>query len=395
MSRETVIVSAVRTPFGKYGGALKDIPAVDLGAHCIREAVGRAGLEGGDVDYVLMGMVVQAGAGQIPSRQAAIKAGLPTSVPSDTINKVCASSLRAVNLADALIRAGEADVVVAGGMESMSRAPYLLTGARWGLRLGDGTVVDALLHDGLLCAFGGCHMGVYGTRVAREYGITREAMDRWALRSHQRAAAAYDAGKFADEVVPVELPKTKGGPTRLEADESIRRDTSYEKLAALKPAFEDDGLVTAGNAPSLNDGAAALVLMSRERARSLGLVPLATIVAQGQASQDPPYLHTVPYYAAQRALRRLGMQDRDLDLIEVNEAFAAVTLTSMQLGGWDPERVNVNGGAVALGHPIGASGARILMTLVYELRRRGGGYGLATICSGGGQGEATIVRVDA
>lgn len=392
---ETVIVSAVRTPFGRYGGKLQDIPATDLAAECIREVLSRVELPGDQVDYALLGMVVQAGAGQIPSRQATMKAGLPASVPSDTINKVCASSLRAVNLADAMIRSGEAEVIIAGGMESMSRAPYLADGVRWGLRMGDAMLTDAVLKDGLICAFGGVHMGVYGTQVAREYGITREEMDRWALRSHQRAARAYDEGLFADEVIPIAIPQRKGEPVVLDQDESIRRDTTYEKLSQLKPVFEEDGLITAGNAPPLNDGAAAMLLMSRQRAEALGIKPLATIISQGQVSLDPPYLHTVPYYSGRRALERIGMTEKDLDLVEINEAFAAVTLTSMKLGGWDPERVNVNGGAVAIGHPVGASGARILMTLVYELKRRGGGYGLAAICSGGGQGEATVVRVDA
>ena len=392
--RETVIVDGARTPFGKFGGALKDVPAVELGAVAIRAALERAGVAAEQVDYVLMGMVLQAGAGQIPARQAAVKAGLPVTVPADTINKVCASALRAVNLGDALIRAGDATVVVAGGMESMSQAPYLVRQARWGGRMGHLQMEDALLTDGLLCAFGGCHMGVYGSRVAAEYGITREEQDRWALRSHQRAVAAIDAGRLAEEIVPVEVPARKGEAVRVEVDEAPRRDTSYEKLAALPPVFEEDGTVTAGNAPGINDGAAALVLMERERARALGVKPLATIVSQGQASLDPPYLHTVPYYAAERALAKAGLRWDDIALFEVNEAFAAVALTTMKLGGWDPERVNVNGGAVALGHPIGASGARILLTLAYELRRRGGGYGIATICSGGGQGEATLIRVD-
>ena len=394
MGRETVIVAAARTPFGRFGGALKDLPAVDLGALVIREVVARAGIPGAEIDYVFMGMVVQAGAGQIPARQAAVKAGLPYEVPADTINKVCASSLRAVNLADALIRAGDAEIVVAGGMESMSRAPYLMDGARWGLRLGDRNLQDALLVDGLTCAFGGVHMGVYGTQVAREYGVTREEMDRWALRSHQRAAAAYAGGLFEREVMPVEVPQRKGDPVSFTQDESIRPDTSYEKLQALRPAFEADGLITAGNAPPLNDGASAVLLMSRERAEALGLKPLAAIVSQGAVSAEPPYLHTVPYLAGKRALERAGLTGADLDLVEINEAFAAVTLTSMRLGGWDPEKVNVNGGAVAIGHPVGASGARILMTLAYELQRRGGGLGLAAICSGGGQGEATIIRAE-
>jgi acetyl-CoA C-acetyltransferase len=315
------------------------------------------------------------------------------SVPSETVNKVCASGLRAVNLADVLIRAGDADIVVAGGMESMSNAPYLLERARWGYRMGDGKLVDALVYDGLWCAFGGCHMGVYGSRVAAEYGIGRQEQDEWAYLSHQRAIAAQDAGRFADEIVPVEVPQKQGPPRRVERDEAVRRDTSLERMAALKPVFDPQGTVTAANAPGLNDGAAALVVMSREKATELGLEPLATIVSQGQHSEDPPYLHTVPARAGLKALQKAGLTVKDLSLAEINEAFAAVVLTSIKIGGFDPQVVNVNGGAVALGHPIGASGARILMTLVYELRRRGGGYGLAAICSGGGQGEATVVRV--
>ncbi len=392
--RETVIVSAVRTPFGRFGGALKDIPAVELAAMAIREAVQRARVPGAEIDNVFMGMVIQAGAGQIPSRQATIKAGLPVTVPSDTINKVCASSLRAVNLGDSLIRAGDAEIVVAGGMESMSNAPYFLNGARWGNRMGDSKVVDAMIHDGLWCAFGDVHMAVHGSVVAKEYGITRQEQDRWALRSQQRAAAAIKDGKFKEEIVPVPVPQKKGDPVLVDTDEGPRADTTLEKLAALPPVFAKDGTVTAGNAPGVNDGASALVLMSRERSEKMGLKPLATIVAQGMASVEPPYIATVPAYAAEKALKKAGLSAKDINLIEVNEAFAAVALTSIKLGGWDPEKVNVNGGAVALGHPIGASGGRILMTLIYELRRRGGGYGLATICSGAAQGEATIVKVE-
>lgn len=390
----SVIVSAVRTAFGAYGKSLKDVPATDLGAIVIREAVARAGIEGGMVDNVFMGMVVQAGAGQIPSRQATIKAGLPVEVPSDTINKVCASSLRAVNLADTLIRAGDAHIVVAGGMENMSRVPYYVEGARWGYRMGDGRLVDGMIKDGLWCAFGDCHMGVHGSRVAAEFGITRQAQDEWAYRSQMRAVAAIEKGLFKEEIVPVEVPQRKGPPVIFDTDEQPRPDTTLEKLAALRPVFEEDGTVTAGNAPGINDGASALVVMSEERARELGIEPLATIVSQGMASAEPPYLATVPALAAKVALDRAGLTVDDLAVIEVNEAFAAVALTSIKLGGWDPEKVNPNGGAIALGHPIGASGGRILMTLIYELRRRGGGYGLATICSGAAQGEATVVKVE-
>lgn len=390
---ESVIVSAVRTPFGVFGGGLKDVPAVELGAITIREAVGRVRLDPASIDNVIMGMVVQAGAGQIPSRQASVKAGLPVAVPSDTVNKVCASSLRAVNLADSLIRAGDAQVVVAGGMENMSQVPYLLPRARWGYRLNDGTVVDALVRDGLWCAFHDCHMGVHGSTVAAEFGVSREAQDQWALSSHQRALAAKAAGRFNDELIPVEVPQRKGPAVVVSEDEGPRADTSLEKLTKLPPVFSKDGSITAGNAPGINDGAAAIVVMSRARARDLGLEPLATIVSQGMVSAEPPYLATVPALSAGKALTRAGLNATDLARIEVNEAFAAVALTSIKLGGWDAERVNVNGGAVAIGHPIGASGARILMTLIYELRRTGGGYGVAAICSGGGQGEATIVKV--
>jgi acetyl-CoA C-acetyltransferase len=391
---ETVIVAGARTPFVTFGGALKDVPAVDLGATAIRAAVERSGVPGAEIDYVWMGQVVQAGAGQIPSRQASMKAGLPETVPSETINKVCASSLRAVNLADMAIRAGDVSIAVAGGMESMSQAPYLVKGARYGLRMGDVPFVDAVIHDGLWCSFGQCHMGVYGSEVAKEYRISRDAQDDWAYQSHQRAIHAMDSGKLAEEIVPVSVPVKKGPPVVVQEDVGPRRDTTREKMAQLKPAFQPDGTVTAGNAPGLTDGACALVLLSREEAERRGIQPLARIVASGWASREPKYLHTVPAYAAEMALARAGLTVKDLALAEINEAFAAVTLTSMQLLGLSADQVNVNGGAVALGHPIGASGARILLTLILELRRRGGGYGLATICSGGGQGEATVVRVD-
>jgi len=391
---ETVILAAARTPFGSFGGSLKDIPAVDLGALVIKEALRRAGVPGSEVDYVFMGMVLGAGNGQVPSRQATIKAGLPTSVPSDTINKVCASGLRAVNLADALIRVGDIQLAVAGGMESMSRAPFLVEKARWGYRMGNDVLVDAMLKDGLWCPFGNVHMAVHGSNVAKEFGITREEQDRWAYLSQMRTKAAMEAGRFKEEIVPVEIPQKKGPPLLFERDEHPRPDTTLEKLAALPPVFDPQGTITAGNAPGLNDGAGALVLASRAKAEALGIKPLATIVAQGQASADPPYIATVPALAAKKALEKAGLGLKDIGLIEVNEAFAAVVLTSMKLGGWDPEIINVNGGAIALGHPIGASGARILMTLIFEMRRRGVKYGLATICSGAAQGEATIVRLE-
>jgi len=390
---KTVVVSAVRTPFGSYGGSLKDVPAVELGGIVIREALRRAAVAPGDVDYVFMGMVVQAGAGQVPSRQAALKAGCPPEVPSDTINKVCASSLRAVNIGDALIRAGDVETVVAGGMENMSSVPYYVEKARWGYRLGDGKLVDGCVKDGLWCPVEDCHMGVHGGDSAKEFGISREEQDRWALRSHQRAIKAIDEGLLKEEIVPVEVPQRKGPAIKFEVDEHPRRDTSLEKLAALRPVFQKDGTVTAGNAPGINDGGCALVLMSEEKAKERGVKPLAEIVSQGWASTEPRYLSKAPAMAADAVLKKAGMSIDDIDLIEVNEAFASVALTAIQMGGWDEEIVNVNGGAVALGHPIGASGGRILMTLIYELRRRGLEHGLATICSGTAQGEATIVRI--
>lgn len=395
MKREAVIVSAVRTPFGAFNGGLRDLSATDLGGVVIREAVRRAGLGGreSEIDNVFVGQVVQAGVGQIPSRQATIKAGLPYGVVSETINKVCASSLRAVNLADLTVRAGDAEVVVAGGMESMTNVPYLLPKARSGYRMGHGTLIDGVIHDGLWCAFGDVHMGSYGGRGAKEFDLSRQEQDEWAYRSHLRAAAAWDRGLFAEEVTPVPIPQKRGDPVLIQSDESIRRDTSLEKLLALRPAFEKDGPITAGNAPGLSDGASALVVMSREKAEALGLEILATIVGQGQHSEEPHSLHTVPARSGLKALAKAVLAPKDLNLVEINEAFAAVTLISTRLLEVNPEIVNVNGGAIAFGHPIGASGGRILMHLIYELRRRGGGIGLAAICSGGGQGEATVIRV--
>lgn len=392
--KETVIVSACRTPFGGFGGALKEMPATRLGGLVIAEVVKRAGIEPAAIDQVFMGMVVQAGAGQAPSRQATLAAGLPPGVPSDTINKVCASSLRAVNLADSLIRAGDLEIVVAGGMENMSQGPYLLPGGRFGYRLGHGSLVDATVHDGLWCAIKGVHMGNHGNSMARKFSFSREEQDAWAYRSHRLAIAAMDAGYFDQEIVPVEIPQRKGPSIKLSADENPRRDTSLEKLAALRPAFDPAGTVTAGNAPGINDGASALLLMSGEKARALGLEPLATIVSQGMVSAEPEDLGTVPALSARKALEQAGLTIDQMDLAEINEAFATVTLTSIKLAGLDPDRVNVNGGAIAMGHPIGASGGRILMTLIYELRRRGLRYGVAAICSGGGQGEATVVQVN-
>lgn len=390
----TVIVGAARTPFGKFGGALKDLQAVDLGAAAIREALRRADVAPEQVDEVILGMVLQGGAGQIPSRQAARKAGLPWEVRTETINKVCASGLRSVTLADQIIRAGDAEVIVAGGMESMSNAPYALSRARWGYRMGNGELVDLMVHDGLTCAFHNVHMAVHGSNVAKEYGITREEQDAYALRSHQRAIAAIDSGKLAEEIVPVAVPQKKGEPVLVTTDEAPRRDTSLEALAKLPPIFLADGTITAGNAPGVNDGAGALVLMSAERAKREGKKPLATILAHAAVGAEAPYLATVPGLAIRELLKKTGLTLNDIDLIEVNEAFAAVVLTSEKIVGWDREKVNVNGGAIALGHPIGASGARILITLIYELRRRGGGLGIAAICSGAAQGDAVLVQVE-
>jgi acetyl-CoA C-acetyltransferase len=387
---DVVIVAAARTPFGRLGGGLSSLAATDLGAHVIREVLHRTGTEGADVDQLIMGTVLAAGQGQVPSRQAGLAAGLPATVPSFTVNKVCASALKAVNLGALLIGAGEADVVVAGGMESMSRAPYLLPDQRFGARLGDRAAVDSIYRDGLCCPADGVLMGVHGSDVAAELGVSRAEQDEWALRSQQRYAAALAAGHFAQEVVPVPV-----GNGAVAGDEQPRPDTSLEKLAALPGAFGEGSTVTAGNAPGINDGASAVLLMSAERARAAGLATLGTWVTYAESAAEHPYLATVPAMAVEKALARTrGEVDAGrLELVEINEAFAAVAITSTRMLEVDPDRVNVNGGAIAVGHPIGASGARILMTLLYELRRRGGGYGAAGICSGMAQGEATLVHV--
>src|SRR5436190_891544 len=383
MSR-SVIVSAVRTPFGRLGGALRGYQATELGAIAIRAALDRAGVENDEVEYAVMGQVLQGGAGQAPARQATVGAGLPVELPSDTINKVCASSIRAVEIADQMIRAGDVQVVVAGGMESMSNAPYVLKKARFGYRLGDGTLIDLMTHDGLTSTFDNKHMVEQASFVSRELGISREDQDRWALRSHERAAAAQDAGRFDDEIVPV-------GEVR--ADEGVRRDTSIEKLARLKPVFDPEGTTTAGNAPGINDGASCVIVCSEEFARRRGLEPLATVVGQGYVADDFAYLARTPAKAGTIALEKAGKAIGEVKRVELNEAFASVALNSASMLGVDPELVNVNGGAVALGHPIGASGGRILGTIVHELRRNGGGLGLAAICSGGGQGDALLIEV--
>jgi len=380
----SVILAAVRTPFGRLGGGLKAHAATELGAIVIRAALERAGVEAGEVEYAIMGQVLQAGAGQAPARQAAVGAGIPIEVPADTINKVCASSIRAVEIADSMIRAGDVDVVVTGGMESMSNAPYALKQARFGYRLGDGTLIDLMTHDGLTSSFDNRHMVEQASFVSRQLGISREDQDRWALRSHERAAAAQDAGRFDDEIVPV-------GEVR--ADEGVRRDSTYERLASLKPVFDPEGTTTAGNAPGVNDGASCVIVCSEEFARRRGLEPLATIVAQGYVADDFAYLARTPAKAGAMALERAGKTIDDVHRVEINEAFASVASNSTKMLAADEEIVNVNGGAVALGHPIGASGGRILGTMVHELRRNGGGLGLAAICSGGGQGDALLVEV--
>ncbi|MDQ3941427.1 MAG: acetyl-CoA C-acetyltransferase [Actinomycetota bacterium] len=393
----SVIVSAARTAIGKFGGAVKDVPAVDLGARAIQGALERAGISGEQVDYVIMGQVLQAGTGQITSRQAAIKAGIPDTVPAVTINKVCLSGLNAIALADQLIRAGEVSVVVAGGMESMDQAPYLLPKARQGYRMGDGSLVDSMIYDGLWDAFTDKHMGDQSEDVNREFEITREAQDAWALRSHQRAHAARD--KMREEIVPFEIPQRKGEPLVFDTDEGVRPETTAESLAKLRTAFNKDGTITAGNASQISNGGAAVVVMSAERAQELGITPIAEIVAHGMSAAEPPYLHTVPALAVQAALKKAGMSPNDIDLIEINEAFAAVALHSTKMlfngAAGAEDKVNVNGGAVALGHPIGCTGARLTVTLLHELKRRGGGTGVAALCGGGGQGDAIIFRVPA
>jgi acetyl-CoA C-acetyltransferase len=383
MSR-TVVVSNVRTPFGRLGGGLKDYAATELGAIVIRAALERVGLEGSEIDYVIMGQVLQGGAGQAPARQAAVGAGVPIEIPSDTVNKVCASSIRAIEIADSMIRAGDAEVVVTGGMESMSNAPYALPKARWGYKMGDATLVDLMIWDGLRSTFDESHMVQQAARVNRELGISREEQDGWALRSQQRAARAQDDGFFADEIVPV------GG---VSADEAVRRDTTLEKLASLKPVMDPEGTVTAGNAPGVNDGASCVIVCSEEFAKRRGLEPLATIVAQGYVADEFAYLARTPANAGTQALQKAGKSIGDVKRVEVNEAFSSVALNSVKMLGADPETANVNGGAVALGHPIGASGGRIVGTMINELRRNGGGLGLAAICSGGGQGDALLIEV--
>src|SRR6188472_983953 len=388
----TVILSSARTPIGKLGGGLSTLPATHLGGVAIREALDRADVAPEQVEHVVMGTVLQAGQGQIPSRQAQIEGGIPKEVSSETVNKVCASSVRAVGIVDQAVRAGDLDVAVAGGMESMSQAPYLLPNARSGFRMGDTQALDAMIQDGLRNPFSGKQMFEEATTVGDELEMTRADLDKWALRSHERALAATDDGRLAEEIIPVTITSRKGD-TVVEVDEAPRRGSSLEALAKLPGLSGKDGSHTAGNSPGVNDGAGAIVVASDEWAEREGREALATIIAQAAVADDFPYLARTPANAAKKALDKAGLQPDDIDLWEINEAFASVTLNSIRMLGIDEDRVNVNGGAVAIGHPIGASGARILGALVHELRRRGGGYGCAAICSGGGQGDAVIVKV--
>lgn len=389
----TVILGGARTPFGKFAGGLSSFSASDLGGFAVKEALVRAGVKPEEVGEVILGTVLQGGQGQIPSRQAARKAGIPWNVKTETVNKVCASGMRSVTLGDQIIRLGDEEVIVAGGMESMSQAPYILPTARWGLRMGDAQVVDLMTHDGLSCSFTGAHMGTYGNETAEEMDISREEQDRWALRSHELAIAAIEAGRLAEEIVPVSVPQRKGEPIMISEDESPRKDTSIDKLAKLRSAFGQGGTITAGNAPGVNDGAAALVLMSEERAVRDGRKPEAVILGHTAIAVEAKDFPKTPGLVINELLKKTGKSVEEIDLFEINEAFAAVALTSGKMASLDENKVNVNGGAVALGHPIGASGARIILTLMHELKRRGGGTGIAAICSGGGQGDAIMIEV--
>jgi len=392
MSR-AVIVSGVRTAIGAFGGGLKDVPASELGRVVIEGAIQRSGIDKADIEEVIMGNVLQAGGGMNPARQAAIAAGIPDAVPSFTVNKVCGSGLKAVALAAQAVIAGDADLMVAGGVESMSRAPYLLQKARWGYRMGNGEIIDSMLSEGLTCAMAGCHMGVTAENIAAAYGISRTDQDAFAAESHRRAAEAIAAGRFAEEIVPVFIQQKKGEPLAFQIDEYPRATTSAETLARLRPAFvKANGTVTAGNASGINDGAAALVIASRERARLMELAPMAKIIAYASGGVDPRIMGMGPVSAIERALEKAELKLADIDLFELNEAFAAQSLAVVRQLGIDESRVNVNGGAIALGHPIGASGARVLVTLLYEMRRRNARRGLAALCIGGGQGIAMIVE---
>jgi acetyl-CoA C-acetyltransferase len=389
----SLIVSGARTPIGKLLGALAGLSAVDLGALAIAEALARAGVAPEDVDYVVMGQVLGAGQGQITARQAAVRAGIPMVTPATTVNKVCLSGLNAIHLADLMIRAGEAAIVVAGGMESMTQAPYLLPGARAGYRLGDRRVVDSMMNDGLLCAFDHVAMGVSTESFNRALGISRERQDALAALSHQRATAAIKDGRLAEEIVPVSVPQRKGDPVVVDTDEGVRPETSLESLAALGPVFDSEGTITAGNSSQISDGGAAVVVMSPERADELGVTPLGEIMGYAQVAGPDTSLLTQPSHAIRDALSRAALEVKDVDLFEINEAFAAVNAASMDDLGVPGDIVNVNGGAIALGHPIGMSGARLVITMLHELRRRGGGLGAVGLCGGGGQGDAAVLRV--
>ena len=389
--RNAVIVSAVRTPVGSFGGSLKDISAAQLGAIVIKEAVKRAGIQPADVDEVYMGNVVQAGQGQNVARQAAVNAGIPVEKPAVTLNMVCGSGLRAISLAAQLIRLGDCDVVVAGGTENMSMAPYAIPGARWGQRMGNGMMVDTMINDALTDAFSQVHMGITAENIAQQWNITREEQDAFAAASQQKAEAAIKAGKFEEEIVPVEIPQRKGDPVIFCKDEYPRFGATAEGLGKLKPAFKKDGTVTAGNASGINDGAAAVVVMSEEKAKQLGIKPLATILSYGSKGLDPAIMGYGPFYATKAALEKANLTVEDLDLIEANEAFASQSIAVAKDLNLDPEKVNVNGGAIAIGHPVGASGARILVTLLHEMQRRDAKKGLATLCIGGGMGTALVV----
>jgi len=393
-AREAVIVSAVRTPVGGFKGTLASLSASDLGAVAVRAAVERAGVEPASIDEALMGNVVLAGQGQAPARQAAIKAGLPPTVGATTVNKICGSGLKTLMLAAAMIAAGDGDIFVAGGMESMNNGPYLLPQARFGYRLGDGKLVDAMVRDGLWCPFEDHHMGNSAEWIAREYSLTREELDEYAYNSQMKAIAAIDEGRFRDEIVPVQVPQRRGDPLIFDTDEAPRRDTSLEKLARLRPAFDPDGIVTAGNSPGITDGAAATVVMSRERAEELGVRPLARIIAYDQAAVEPLKIFTAPIFAVRKVLEKTNTTVDDYDLVEMNEAFAAQCLADGRELGLDWDKVNVNGGAIALGHPIGCSGARVLVTLIYALRQRGLKRGLTTLCLGGGEAVAMAIELE-
>lgn len=390
--KEVVIVSAVRTPVGSFGGVFKDVPAVDLGVVAVKEAIRQAGIKPEDVNEVYMGCILQSGLGQGVARQISVKAGIPVEVPATTINMLCGSGLRTVSLAAQTIIAGDNDVVVVGGAENMSRAPYVLNNARFGSRMGNDTMVDTMIHDALTDAFNGYHMGITAENVAEKYGITREEQDAFAAFSQNKAEKAMAEGKFKDEIAPVTIPQRRGEPLVVDTDEYPKKGVTAESLAKLRPAFKKDGTVTAGNASGINDGAAALVVMSKEKADELGLTPLATIVSYGNGGVDPSIMGIGPVPSTKTALQKSGLTIDDMDLIEANEAFAAQALAVGKELKWDAEKVNVNGGAIALGHPVGASGARILVTLLHEMKRRNANYGLATLCIGGGMGTSVVVK---